>query len=621
MKLTLSIFLIVGIGWICLLPATSQAQIGGETNQIEAGLAGRPDVLFYGAAETSNWFNLWHAVFNDPDLSITNGGRDGNGLNVFLKQGQDGVAGSGTSATYFLLSAQPGVPAYHEAMYFRYYIRLDPNFPYVQGGKIPGLMAHALYGGGIHPDGTNGWGARYMWDKCGELYLYAYLPLTNGWGTSLHCDYRGTRAKLLPGKWHCLEQYIQLNSIGATNGICQTWLDGNFCQNETNLLFRTVDSLNNKEFGSQFQCFYGGQGGDWVPPYDTWIRFDNVVLATNYIGPRTGSNVLLTPVILTPAGTYSNQVLVSVSATAGDTIRYTSNGEEPGYLSQVYTGPVRLAKSATFKARAFNGDAPYSPTATATYTITPSPVATVLTNSPTDDSYVWLRQLDPTLSTNNYGLETTLGVKMSGPGFERRGLVKFSVANVTNAVVSAKLRMYVESISAGPGRITLLETSTNWSNTGVSWANRPEECDLVGFPVTASAPGWIEWDVSNYLSAQRQKGETALAFYLVMLTPEGTAYLRTKEYSNASFRPQLVINTTTAPFFSPAVHLDYIVSASHDMLTLDWGVMGWTLQAQTNSPESGLGAGWVDIPGTALVSATNLALDPNIPGVFYRLKQ
>ncbi|MCX7002907.1 MAG: DNRLRE domain-containing protein [bacterium] len=491
----------------------------------------------------------------DPDVSISTNGRLGNGLQIGLLQGQYGGTGSGISGDYFLLSSTPGVASYQEEMYYRYYIKLDPNFPYVQGGKIPGLMAHAMYGGGTHPDGTNGWTARYMWSNCGELYLYAYLPDATGWGTDLKCDYTGKRAKLLLGKWHCIEQYIKLNTVGRTNGICKTWFDGNVCQSETNLLLRTADTPANKDWGSYFSCFYGGSGIEWAPPYDTYMLFDNVVLATNYIGPMTGAGVLPTPVITTAGGAYSNQVVVSVTGAPGATIRYTSNGEAPGYLAQVYTGPVRLVTSAAFKARAFNGDRPYSDVATASYTITHVPVAGSMTNIASDDSYVWQKDCSyPTAAVNNvnYGGETTVAAIAGFAGYERRGLVKFPIGNVTAAVASATLRLYVDSTSGGPGRITLLETNSAWSNTGVTWANRPGECELVAVPVMVSAAGWIEWDVSNYLSAQRHKGETELAFYLISLTSNYRAWLRSKEYATAAYRPQLIVNTTMADATPPA---------------------------------------------------------------------
>jgi hypothetical protein len=57
-------------------------------------------------------------------------------------------------------------------------------------------------------------------------------------------------------------------------------------------------------------------------------------------------------------------------------------------------------------------------------------------------------------------------------------------------------------------------------------------------------------------------------------------------------------------------------------LTLSWPAShaGWILQAQTNSSAVGLSSNWVDVPGSAAVTETNVVVDPANPAVFYRLR-
>jgi hypothetical protein len=61
-------------------------------------------------------------------------------------------------------------------------------------------------------------------------------------------------------------------------------------------------------------------------------------------------------------------------------------------------------------------------------------------------------------------------------------------------------------------------------------------------------------------------------------------------------------------------------SVSSNTLTISWPAdhLGWTIQAQTN----GLSAGqWFDLPGSDVVNAVFIPIDPAIPSVFYRLSQ
>jgi Concanavalin A-like lectin/glucanases superfamily/Immunoglobulin I-set domain/Immunoglobulin domain len=61
---------------------------------------------------------------------------------------------------------------------------------------------------------------------------------------------------------------------------------------------------------------------------------------------------------------------------------------------------------------------------------------------------------------------------------------------------------------------------------------------------------------------------------------------------------------------------------SSGSLTLSWPAShaGWILQAQTNSSAVGLSTNWVDVPGSDAVTETNLAVNPENPAVFYRLR-
>jgi hypothetical protein len=66
-------------------------------------------------------------------------------------------------------------------------------------------------------------------------------------------------------------------------------------------------------------------------------------------------------------------------------------------------------------------------------------------------------------------------------------------------------------------------------------------------------------------------------------------------------------------------------SAANGTLTVSWPsqYLGWTLQAQTNTLSTGLTPTWAgtDIPGTELVTSTDIPISQDNPAVFFRLRQ
>ncbi len=64
-----------------------------------------------------------------------------------------------------------------------------------------------------------------------------------------------------------------------------------------------------------------------------------------------------------------------------------------------------------------------------------------------------------------------------------------------------------------------------------------------------------------------------------------------------------------------------MVQVFPQQVVLSWpsSHLGWTLQAQTNSPGVGLGSNWVDVPGSANVTEMSMPIDSAKGSVFYRM--
>jgi hypothetical protein len=186
------------------------------------------------------------------------------------------VASGAPSGGAQFLGTRPGTPADH--LFLRYRVRFAENFAFVKGGKLPGFYGGRMIGGGHIPDGTDGFSTRFMWRAGGAGEVYAYLPSSLTWGTSLD---RGS-FRFTTGRWQCLEQELSLNTPGRADGVVRVWLDGQPVLAEEHLTFRTVATLRIE--GVFFSTFFGGNDASWASPVDTHADFADFAVGQRRIG-------------------------------------------------------------------------------------------------------------------------------------------------------------------------------------------------------------------------------------------------------------------------------------------------------------------------------------------------
>jgi len=149
----------------------------------------------------------------------------------------------------------------------RYRVRFSDNFDFVKGGKLPGLFGGNGASGGTIPNGTDGFSTRLMWRQDGDGEVYAYLPTSENFGTSIG---RGNW-QFRPGEWVTIEQEVILNQPGEADGRIRLWVDEQLVVDESELLFRTVDTL--QIDGIFFSTFFGGGDPSWATPHDVYADF------------------------------------------------------------------------------------------------------------------------------------------------------------------------------------------------------------------------------------------------------------------------------------------------------------------------------------------------------------
>jgi hypothetical protein len=180
------------------------------------------------------------------------------------------------------ISYLPKLPATsQEKVTASYWVRFPKNFDFVRGGKLPGLVGGHQDGhpdstvtGGVHPTGKNGWSARIMWRKGGQIVQYVYHMNQPGkWGEDFKWEINGAPALFQPGVWQKLMSEVTMNTPGKRNGRIRSWLNDVQTLDIQNLEFRSTEDLKIDAF--YFSTFFGGDEPDWAATKDESIRFDD----------------------------------------------------------------------------------------------------------------------------------------------------------------------------------------------------------------------------------------------------------------------------------------------------------------------------------------------------------
>jgi hypothetical protein len=185
-----------------------------------------------------------------------------------------------------------------DVLFMRVYQRYQPNYAGVNSAHN-GMRITGAYGGpGRRPNGrdfflvnieNSKWGSE---GEPGYTHAYVYHPeqddvygehwfsdgrVTNG--SQSFGPYFVSRPSVIPprGTWICVEMLVQMNTPGVRDGRVALWQNGTLIADWQNVRFRDVATVKIDEI----QLENGGQGS--TQQNDKW--YDNLVIATSYIGP------------------------------------------------------------------------------------------------------------------------------------------------------------------------------------------------------------------------------------------------------------------------------------------------------------------------------------------------
>lgn len=157
-----------------------------------------------------------------------------------------------------------------------YWLKFDPAFDWVRGGKLPGLCGHGcpIAGAKVEPDRFS---LRFMWRPGGEAEVYSYLssPPNSVYGLEMG---KGTWSWKNDGAWHHIQGELALNNGNAADGSVRVWYDKAVTDppdfQQKNLKY--YDRTRYPELGIDtfvFTTFHGGHSHEWSPSKEVVSQF------------------------------------------------------------------------------------------------------------------------------------------------------------------------------------------------------------------------------------------------------------------------------------------------------------------------------------------------------------
>ncbi|KAF5370786.1 hypothetical protein D9758_001806 [Tetrapyrgos nigripes] len=175
-----------------------------------------------------------------------------------------------------------------QSMMLSYEIAFDQDFPWVKGGKLPGIRGGndtTGCSGGKEPTGLDCFSVRLMWRENGTGEVYAYIPSSNGLchEQNIICnpDYGVSISReaftFVGGQWNRITILVQLNDpVSVANGNLQLYYNDLLLISQQNLQFRSGPEVSAN--GLFFSTFFGGSDDTWATPQATHTYFRNIKL-------------------------------------------------------------------------------------------------------------------------------------------------------------------------------------------------------------------------------------------------------------------------------------------------------------------------------------------------------
>jgi hypothetical protein len=276
----------------------------------DAGLANDPSVLWFdnfeGYSGVSSLWGAYQNFYQQSNFRLATEAAD-----VFRGQKSLQITQPNVSTSQYNALTKGIAP--QDTVFVRFYTKLDAGFSFSAGSAVHnGVNISAGYSGpGAVPNGRDFFyvgleNTTYRGEpQPGYTHAYVYHPeQRSGYGDHWYSEGLvfpgGTQgnfgAGFVPmppriaerGRWYCVELMVRANTPGARDGRVAAWIDGVLIADWQNLRFRDTSTLKIDRVELVLGAPQNTDGADRV-----W--FDNLAIATGYIGPMAGTGVPETP--------------------------------------------------------------------------------------------------------------------------------------------------------------------------------------------------------------------------------------------------------------------------------------------------------------------------------------
>jgi len=168
------------------------------------------------------------------------------------------------------------------------------------------------------------------------------------------------------------------------------------------------------------------------------------------------------------------------------------------------------------------------------------------------------------------------------------------------------------------------QTSGQWFQLDMNGTNTFYELTLDAGSSSSDYPRGYQVNVSNDGSTWGNPvatGAGTAALTVITFPPQQARYIRVTQTGSASglwwsIHEFNVVGASGAP---PRLQLTFAPGAGQAQLAWPSDRLGWALQAQTNSPNMGIGTNWVTIPGATAITSGTFPINSTNGSVFFRL--
>ncbi|MBW4082279.1 discoidin domain-containing protein [Paenibacillus sp. S150] len=230
----------------------------------------------------------------------------------------------------------------------------------------------------------------------------------------------------------------------------------------------------------------------------------------NGIQPPNSDEKAAAPVFSPAGGTYTSAQLVSISsATAGATIRYTTDGSEPTAASASYTAPVNVAQSMTLKAKAFKELLQDSTTSSAAYIINAASQVAQPVITPATGNYTEAQNVTITSGTQGASIRYTTDGSTPTASTGTLYSASFTVPVTTtvkaiaykSGMTDSAVAVSVLTISADSTNLALNKTASASTSLGGNTAAAAFDGSAsTRWESASSDPQWIQTDLGSAYS-------------------------------------------------------------------------------------------------------------------------